>query len=510
MTVLISGVDINLAFASGDFLYVAPRVSLIRQKIDIGETQWETRQGMTDWETNLEDLKDRMQDAFFNTLHDYLLWSEDARGYWKEQTIKTFMETLTCDFIVVGCNGSLDEQNARLVFDRLFDGVDSVNGVNYYDRQDIKQALSDQVNFGMYYEPQWVFFWMAFQVQMSQIPDNAQMYIDSATNPLPCTTYDSNCMQGSIGNMRPFGFPYGMSDMAFFMPDTYSDPDNPDAEYTPEELFELYWPASSWIQQELTNPAFRPYPQGIVNFAGPMVPITGSSGKNSHFVPSLAFGMDLHRLYDIPVRLEIEGSLLYKGQKTGFPEYRLGAMIPSPGEDPLFFNMLSNTDINYKINTLYLNAFLDWHNSTKFTPFIGGGIGAAFVSLRVFRIYNLNFRDQYFNPDDQDDRGPLISSSAISYDYYKKAAKPEFSWHLSVGVSYSLTDSIDFELMYRYTDLGFKRTIDQFPYPAGVGVPNMYFENGIPSGNQGSVKYGSTEIDLSKAEQITVGLRYRF
>jgi opacity protein-like surface antigen len=467
----------------------------------------------------LEEIKSRSKTLFLTTLDQYLLWNDDQRQYWEQSLVErilTFFAADACDFAVIGCSmRNVTPDEARTIVNRMVNGEDSVNGINYFDRPDIVVALYSHAGWeesGLYlmYEilgPRWNF------TPNDQDHPSAQSYIDKALDTSVCEVA-GECVNYSVGNqlnLFPFTFPVNRENMALYMPGTYSDPENPGAEYTNEELFELYWPESLEYRQAEETTNFKNYPQGIVNFDGLMIPISGATGKNSHFVPSLAFGLDLYRIYDIPVRLEIEGSLLYKGQKTGFPEYHYREDIPSPGEERLFYDFTSTTDINYKIHTLYFNAFVDWHNGTKFTPFIGGGLGASFVSLRVFRANHLSFRDQYINPEDPEDRGPQGVGSQTSSGYYKGPAETRFSWHLSAGVSYSLTESIDFELMYRYADLGFKKTVEHFPYPAFAGGgSNVYYLDGIPSTGQGAIKYGSTEIDLRKAEQITVGIRYRF
>ena len=40
--------QLNTVFAASEYFYVAPRLSLTTQKVNIGETKWETMQGYFD------------------------------------------------------------------------------------------------------------------------------------------------------------------------------------------------------------------------------------------------------------------------------------------------------------------------------------------------------------------------------------------------------------------------------------------------------------------------------
>jgi opacity protein-like surface antigen len=166
-------------------------------------------------------------------------------------------------------------------------------------------------------------------------------------------------------------------------------------------------------------------------------------------------------------------------------------------------NFSSITDLDYKINLAFLSLYFDIHTGTKFTPFIGGGIGASFVSLSLYR------QNRYELTGDQSLEGgtweamPLLAISERNY----KEQSTQFAWHLALGVSYSLTDNIDFEFMYRYIDMGYNKTLDLFPglIHALDGKPISPEASGY-----GKIRYGQTEIDMSKAEQILLGVRYSF
>lgn len=77
--------------------------------------------------------------------------------------------------------------------------------------------------------------------------------------------------------------------------------------------------------------------------------------------------------------------------------------------------------------TFMANAFADWDNETVFTPFVGGGIGAAYVNHDVI----------FTRPN----RNNTIVSDDHSW---------AFAYQLMAGVSWSINPRWSLEMMYRY------------------------------------------------------------
>ena len=95
--------------------------------------------------------------------------------------------------------------------------------------------------------------------------------------------------------------------------------------------------------------------------------------------------------------------------------------------NPAFTNSGSPISLSSKIisQTLFANAFYDFHNATLFTPFVGGGIGAAINK----------------------------STMALNTDTVE-TVDTRFAWHVGTGVAVTVTEIMLLELSYRYTDLG--------------------------------------------------------
>ncbi len=82
------------------------------------------------------------------------------------------------------------------------------------------------------------------------------------------------------------------------------------------------------------------------------------------------------------------------------------------------------------INTYMLNAYYDIDTGTKFTPYVGAGMGVARLKARG----NVDFD------------GERVS------DFSK--SKNNFAWQLGAGAAYALTDNVSVDVGYRYTDAG--------------------------------------------------------
>lgn len=93
------------------------------------------------------------------------------------------------------------------------------------------------------------------------------------------------------------------------------------------------------------------------------------------------------------------------------------------------FSILTGYKIESKIQTVMWNSYYDLDTGTKFTPYIGVGIGYANIKEKA------GVANQY------------DSQSA-------KDSEDNFAWNISTGVSYEISSNMDAELGYRYTDYG--------------------------------------------------------
>ena len=81
--------------------------------------------------------------------------------------------------------------------------------------------------------------------------------------------------------------------------------------------------------------------------------------------------------------------------------------------------------------TVLVNGFYDIDTGTKFTPFVGGGLGVAI--------------------NNTSGTATLLSNSATaSYS----TSKTSFAWALGGGVNYAIDSNWSVDASYRYIDLG--------------------------------------------------------
>ena len=78
-----------------------------------------------------------------------------------------------------------------------------------------------------------------------------------------------------------------------------------------------------------------------------------------------------------------------------------------------------------KNKSVMLNAYYDIDTGTKFTPYVGAGIGMAHLKAKIA------------TDNGTSDKG-----------------KTTFAWQAGAGVSYAMTDNIALDLAYRYNDYG--------------------------------------------------------
>ena len=148
-----------------------------------------------------------------------------------------------------------------------------------------------------------------------------------------------------------------------------------------------------WVPN-LTGIYVEPKIGGTV-FIGEYLQRSGRSGSatdsSTSFGGGLAAGYDFWYKTNLPIRVEAE----YIARTNGYLEASgksFRARAPQ---------------------TIFGNAYFDFHNDTKFTPYIGGGIGAAFV-------------------------GP----------------ESNFSWNAGTGTSYEINDNLKATLGYRFVSFG--------------------------------------------------------
>ncbi len=157
-------------------------------------------------------------------------------------------------------------------------------------------------------------------------------------------------------------------------------------------------------------------------------------------------GYDFYPMHQIPVRAEVEYAIRTNSE-TEWDSKVIGA-IPAGA---------ASLKGQWNLQTLFLNAYWDFHNDTAFTPYIGGGIGMGFIQSK----YEVN--------------APGLSDS------YNET-NTVFAWNAGAGVAYAITDNLSADLAYRFVGLDYHendKTVDGQKFKVGMAPYANEFSLGI-------------------------------
>ena len=128
-------------------------------------------------------------------------------------------------------------------------------------------------------------------------------------------------------------------------------------------------------------------------------------------------GYDFYPQFQVPMRTELEYAIRSNMTKTWDQQIN-GSTASFKGE--------------WGVQTLFANAYWDFHNSTAFTPYVGGGLGLGFVKTKYTA-----------DVDGDGDSGSLTQYDTV------------FAWNLGAGCSYAFTENLSADLAYRFVGLGY-------------------------------------------------------
>ena len=117
------------------------------------------------------------------------------------------------------------------------------------------------------------------------------------------------------------------------------------------------------------------------------------------------------------------GSVAY-GVKTGAVRTELELNMKQDAEKKLHEGN-ETTKVSMENASVMLNAYYDINTGTKFTPYVGAGIGYSHLKAKIHDV-----------------------------DYSESKSANNFTWQIGAGVSYALTDNLALDAGYRYTDAG--------------------------------------------------------
>lgn len=130
-----------------------------------------------------------------------------------------------------------------------------------------------------------------------------------------------------------------------------------------------------------------------------------------------AVGFDLYPRFMVPARIEVEYMYMGEAEESGSTTHILGNQN------------LSYTQKN-SVSSVFVNAYLDLHTSSMITPYVGVGLGTAWIKSE----------------------GSLHGQGLGSH------TETNLAWNAGVGVAFDLSYNATIDLGYRYASFGKAQT----------------------------------------------------
>jgi opacity protein-like surface antigen len=185
----------------------------------------------------------------------------------------------------------------------------------------------------------------------------------------------------------------------------------------------------------------------------------GMSPTVSMVFGAASFGYDFYPRFRLPVRLELELSTSHDNKSNGRDVYLYGedpnTILYEIDQNNVFnlhdgFVKIYNFALAHTVQTAFVNIYVDWQNNSRIKPFVGVGLGAAFVYAKSETEYEMSLRWITETEDGQhlSWRGRHIDPKEITKNV------TQFAWHLDAGLAIVINEIMTIELSYRYLDLG--------------------------------------------------------
>ena len=196
----------------------------------------------------------------------------------------------------------------------------------------------------------------------------------------------------------------------------------------------------------------------------------GSKTDNA-FGGSLAIGYDFGKKFSVPIRTELEYAIFsgFEGKNT--LTYVHGGTSKTEWE---VFKQ------KFQLQTLFFNAYWDINTGTKLTPYVGAGIGMAFINSK----WTASGYTVTAAPDPWSER----SGSKMNAN---------FAWNIGAGLGYDITDNWTIDVGYRFVGLGSVKT-------GSYGVPID------TAGRQDEIANTHLKTKNLYQHQFALGVRFTF
>ena len=190
------------------------------------------------------------------------------------------------------------------------------------------------------------------------------------------------------------------------------------------------------------------------------------------------FGVGIGYEFNTWLRFDVTGE--YRGNSVFLAQDRY------PGGNGTFDFTTNNDDVNAGVPGAFLpgtneytadiqswvglaNAYLDLGTYHCVTPYIGGGVGFASISVLGLKDVNVPNHSVFYAADH---------------------TESNFAWAVYAGLAYDVTPSVTIDLAYRYTDLGDARS----------GTVTAYDNSGF---------YKSVDLEDITSQDLMLGVRWK-
>ena len=203
--------------------------------------------------------------------------------------------------------------------------------------------------------------------------------------------------------------------------------------------------------------------QSVGSLHNALYDVAGTTVTNvfKDFESSPLFGMGIGYQYNQHLRFDVTGE--WRGNATFHGLDLYTNTVPQTGTDEY-------TAVKTEL-TFLANAYWDIGTWYGVTPFVGGGIGASYNTIKGFSDVN---------------------TAHAGVAYAADHSQWSLAWQLSAGLAYQITPNMTLEAAYRYMDLGNAASGDIVPYTG----PNTV--------------YNPMEFRHLTSQDFKIGFRYAF
>ena len=159
---------------------------------------------------------------------------------------------------------------------------------------------------------------------------------------------------------------------------------------------------------------------------------TSSSESDNIFGIGLSIGYDFNKRFEFPVRTELEYNIFSRSNTQN----EVSVFEPPYNGTTLNGTHYMETKQKLGIQTLFVNAYYDINTNTVFTPYVGGGVGVAFINVKQSGV-------------DTFSTAPQNNNWASS-----ERDVTNFAWNVGTGIAWNMNKNSTIDLGYRYVNLG--------------------------------------------------------